>query len=115
MTNPTTYGPFHRLQSTTQTDEVAQQQEASQEMWGRPRQYSSIEQVQAYTGPLPAQSVGVEFTTQTKPDSGTAPGHARWTGPREGVRIEDGFAKIHVHIVKNTQKEPEEEEVLLAA
>ena len=117
------YGPFHRLRSTTQTDDVAQQQEASQELWGRPRQFSDIPQVQAYTGPLSAE--GVEFYTTTAADSGTAPGHARWTGPRPGVRIEDGYAKIKIQVTKNTQRvqqfptetikaEDDDEELLVA-
>ena len=76
---------------------------ASREMWGRPRQYSDIPQVQAYTGTLPDTAVGLEFTTTVPPDAGTAPGHARWTGPRQGVMVQDGYAKIKVDITKNTQ------------
>ena len=92
-----------KLAPATQTDAVAHQQEVSGEMWGRPRQYSDIPQVQAYTGPLPHGAAGVEFTTHVPPDGGTAPGHARWTGPRPGVQVHDGFAKIKVNVVKNTQ------------
>lgn len=103
VTPTTTYGPFHRLQSPTQSDDVAALQVASREMWGRPRQYSDIPQVQAYTGTLPDKALGLEFTTTVPPDVGTAPGHARWTGPRQGVTVQDGFAKIKVDITKNTQ------------
>ena len=116
-----TFGPFHRVHSTTQSDAVAAQQVASREIWGRPRQYSSIPQVQAYTGNLSNQDKGIEFFTTVPPDAGTAPRQARWTGPRHGVRIEQGFAKISVHITKNTQlgaqttTPQEEEEELLAA
>eukprot|EP00977_Amphora_coffeiformis_P013446 scaffold3529_cov271-Amphora_coffeaeformis.AAC.4 len=111
------YGPFHRLRSPTQTDAIAHQQETSRELWGKPRQYSAIPQVQAYTGPLPFLSAntatttvataGLEFVTTTAPDTGTAPGHARWTGPRPGVWIEDGYAKIKIRVTQNTQQQTE--------
>ena len=97
------HGPFHRLRSTTQTDEVAAQQSESLEVWGRPRQYSNIPQVQAYMGPLPATAAGVEFYSLPPPDTGTAPGHVRWTGPRPGVVIQDEFAKIKVQITQQIQ------------
>jgi hypothetical protein len=35
---------------------------------------------------------------QVPPDSGTRPGLAYWSGEREGVRNEDGYAKIRVRI-----------------
>ena len=97
------YGPFHRLQSPTQTNDFAQKQEESGELWGRARRFSNIPQVQAYIGPLPENAIGIEFMTTVKPDEGTV--HARWTGPREGVRVNqnEGFAKIGCTITKNTQ------------
>mmetsp|Transcript_5930 Transcript_5930/g.16106 ORF Transcript_5930/g.16106 Transcript_5930/m.16106 type:complete len:135 (+) Transcript_5930:164-568(+) len=98
------YGPFHRLKSPTQSDEVARQQLESGEMWGRPRQFSEIPQVQAYIGKLEDGREGMEFMTSVAPDKGTAPGHARWTGPRDGVRVEEGFAKIPITIVRNAQQ-----------
>lgn len=95
------YGPFHRLRSPTQSDAVAKQQQESAEVWGRARQNSDIPQVQAYIGPLPNETDGIEFLTAVAPDTGTV--HARWTGPREGVRIMEDFARISVVISKNTQ------------
>ena len=77
------YGPFHRLRSPTQTDEDADLQAATSELWGRPRQFSDIPQVQAWVGPLPEGESGVEFTTDVPPDPFLPPGHARWTGPRD--------------------------------
>ena len=100
--DPFTYGPFHRLESPTQSRQDALQQVASQEIWGRARRQSDIPQVQAYLGPLPAGAKGIEFRTAASPDQGTV--HARWTGPREGVRVEDGFCKIACRITKNTQR-----------
>mmetsp|Transcript_9017 Transcript_9017/g.13175 ORF Transcript_9017/g.13175 Transcript_9017/m.13175 type:complete len:145 (-) Transcript_9017:18-452(-) len=96
----TLYGPFHRLKSPTQTMETAQQQLSSNEIWGKPRRSSDIPQVQCYQGELADDAEGIEFFTPTAPDAGVAPGQARWTGPREGVKVEDDFAKIHVRITK---------------
>ena len=99
------YGPFHRVKSPTQSDDVALLQQTSQEIWGKARRGSDIPQVQTYTGPLPSNENGIEFTTTVKPDDGSPPGQARWTGPRDGVIIDndDEFAKIKVTITKNTQ------------
>ena len=116
--NDEEFGPFHRLRSPTQSDEVAELQVKSQEMWGRPRQGSDIPQVQAYTGPLPPGEKGVEFITTVAPDRNLAPGHARWTGPRQGVTIKDCYCRIKVNITKNTQMasaEANEEEYRVAA
>ena len=97
------FGPYHRLKSPTQTNDVAEMQQLVQEVWGRPRRDSDIPQVQAYEGELPNDAEGIEFVTATEPDSNTPPGHVRWTGPRGGVRVEDGFAKVPVQITFNTQ------------
>lgn len=96
-----TFGPFHRLASPTQDQDTAQLQQESQEIWGRPRKDSDIPQVQAYNGGLPKDTKGIEFMTETAPDRGTI--HPRWTGPRQGVTIENGFAKISCRITRNTQ------------
>lgn len=98
------FGPFHRVRSPTQSDDTAQLQVASQELWGRPRRGSDIPQVQSYVGPLPpSPERGIEFYASVAPDRNVAPGQARWTGPREGVAILDAFARISVVITKNTQ------------
>ena len=110
---PATYGPFHRLRSPTQSDETAQRQVKSQEVWGRPRRGSDIPQVQAYVGPLPTTTTekkGIEFYTNVPPDPHQPPGQARWTGPRPGVIVQEEeengllFARIAVVITKNTQQ-----------
>lgn len=93
------YGPFHRIQTPTQTKEDAARQVESKQVWGRPRQHSEIPQVQAYEGPLPSKCDGIQFTTLVSPDRGTPPGQERWTGPRPGVVVADGFAKIQCHTI----------------
>jgi len=92
------FGPFHRLKSPTQDVEAMRKQLSSHQIWGRPRRDSDIPQVQAYTGPLIGD--GIEFYTVVPPDTSLPPGHARWTGPREGVVVEEGFAKIECQITR---------------
>ncbi|WP_156815631.1 hypothetical protein [Pseudanabaena sp. PCC 6802] len=98
---------YHRKESESQTADDAAKQIASQEMWGGPcRNYlsSDIPKVKAYTDELPltknreGKERGIEFTTAVKPDRGTRPGLAYWSGDREGVRNEGGYAKIKVRI-----------------
>jgi hypothetical protein len=97
------YGPFNRQESPTQTVDVAAKQVASQEIWGKPRQNSDIPQVQAYPGALPPNTRGVEFGTEIEPTPNSAPSEVRWMEGTPGVRVEDGYAKISVRIVANTQ------------
>ena len=95
---------YHRLQSTTQTAEHAALQEQSGELWSRTNRGGHGPSVDAYLGPLPPGARGVEFTTDTPPDTGTPPGYARWTGPRSGVIVEGDFAKIRIEVTSNIQR-----------
>jgi hypothetical protein len=98
---------YHRKQSRQAEDvETARKQIASQELWGGPpRNYmgSDIPKVKAYWNRLPllsdrqTQESGIEFTTLVAVDS-YHPKFAYWSGDREGVRNEDGYAKIKVTI-----------------
>ncbi len=100
------YGPFHRCESPTQTPEIAQLQQQTGEIWGKPAHNShssDFPKVKAYVGQLPQGKRGIEFMAKFQPDSGTPPSRADWSGPREGVRLEDGFAKIQVILTRNTQ------------
>lgn len=94
---------YHRRESSTQTEEAARKQEQTGEVWGRARRGGNEPSVKAYRGPLPDGSRGVEFVTSVPPDIGCPPGRVDWTGPREGVTVEDEFAKIKVRVTKNTQ------------
>jgi hypothetical protein len=94
---------YYRLESPTQTPDIARQQKQSGEIWGRSPQQSTIAAVQAYIGPLPAGARGIEFYTDTPRDPMCPPRVAYWRGPRKGVRVEDGFAKIAVVVTKNSQ------------
>ncbi|PSB50859.1 hypothetical protein [Chamaesiphon polymorphus] len=98
---------YHRKQSRQPEDvETARKQIASQELWGGPpKNYlgSDIPKVKAYMHKLPlsndrqTQERGIEFTTPIEVDS-YHPHFAYWSGDREGVRNEDGYAKIKVTI-----------------
>lgn len=92
--SPGRYGPFHRLESTSQTVATGQKQAETGELWGLPARGSDRPTVKAYRGPLPAGLAGIEFYTNVSPDDGTPPFRASWSGPRDGVRVEDGYAKI---------------------
>jgi hypothetical protein len=94
---------YHRVEAPKQTASDARKQQDSAELWGYPPQGSEIPTVQAYDGRLPASIRGIEFTTIVLPDARSAPGQPRWSGPRPGVRVENGVAKISVTITKNTQ------------
>jgi hypothetical protein len=105
---------YHREKSSSQTADVAKQQIASQEMWGGPpRNYvgSDIPKVKAYWNHLPllndrqTKQSGIEFTTLVEVDS-YHPKFALWSGDREGVRNEDGYAKIDVRITYCNQVNP---------
>jgi hypothetical protein len=101
---------YHRRETSTQTPEVARQQEASGEIWGSCNRdqmggRSSVPSVDAYVGPLIGPQRGVEFETDVPPDRETPPWLARWTGPRPGVRIEGEYAKIRAVVTRNTQRD----------
>jgi hypothetical protein len=98
---------YHRRESPTQTPEVARLQEESLEIWGTPPKninQSDIPKVQAYEGPLPADARGIEFTTDIGPDPCTPPKLAFWSGPRPGVKVEGGYAKLKVLTIINRQQ-----------
>lgn len=94
---------YHRLESSTQTPADARAQEESGELWGGPPWNSDIPAVRAYTGPLPRGSRGIEFVCFVPPDRQTSPQLARWTGPRDGVIVENGYARVPIRVVRNTQ------------
>lgn len=96
------HGPFHRVYSDTQTDLDALRQQRSREIWGRTPYASTWPQVEAYLGPLPDGSAGIEFFTKVAPNSGGRPRHLRWSWSpgRLGVRIDGEFAKIDCEVVR---------------
>jgi len=98
------YGPFHRLIDSP--DEVRMILE-SKEIWGMaPRNLfqSDIPKVKAYDGKLPAEARGIEFETEVQPDSGHVPGKPTWSAKpkRAGIRCDGDYAKIKVHVLRQT-------------
>ena len=62
------HGPFHRLRNaTTQSDDVADSQQRSQEIWGLAARWSNLRAVKAYCGLLPDGAEGIEFMTAVPP------------------------------------------------
>jgi hypothetical protein len=95
---------YCRRETSSQTIEDAKKQIASQEIWGGPCRglfASDIPKVKAYIEKSSLAVLGwrgIEFKTEVQRDPGTRPGLAYWSGDREGVRNEDGYAKINVEI-----------------
>jgi len=92
------YGPYYRFKSPTQTEEDTIKQLESKELWGKPvRGNGIIPKVKAYTSAYPGvaeERQGIKFTTVVPPDRNLSPGQVFWSNGREGVQIEDGYAKI---------------------
>jgi hypothetical protein len=98
------FGPFHRL--TNSADEVRKVL-VSDELWGKsPGNFfqSDIPKVKAYDGKLPDGAKGFEFETPAKPDHGHVPGKPTWAAKpkRSGVESDSAFAKIKVHVLRQT-------------
>jgi hypothetical protein len=94
---------YYRVASPTQTPEDARLQRESAQIWGKPARGSQIPKVKAYVGRLPEGTAGVEFQTVVLPDAHCPPAQAYWSGPRDGVEVHDGCARIRVTITKVTQ------------
>lgn len=77
------HGPYHRLESPTQTSADALQQVKSGEIWGRAhKQNGAFPCVKAYPNQLPAAERGIEFTTPIPHDPNfSAPHEKRWYYP----------------------------------
>ena len=92
--------PYYRVKSPSQTDEDIEKQIKTKEIWGaKSRNFnrSHIPKVKAYTEwRWGKDTIGIVFWTDVAPDVGCIPGKPTWSGPREGVKVEDGYAKIKV-------------------
>jgi hypothetical protein len=101
-------GPFHRLESNTQTIGDALLQVSSGEIWGAAARGSNIPSVKAYRNQLPAGQRGIQFTTALLPQQGSGtPYEARWYHPdtpgvQRQTRNEKDYAVIPA-IVTNHQ------------
>ncbi len=93
------YRTYYRVQTPTQTEQDIEMQINSLEIWGKPAQnvfQSDIPKVKAYVGRIPRGKAGIEFTTDVPPDPNTPPHLAYWSGNREGLTTEEGYAKLKV-------------------
>lgn len=97
-------GPYHRLESPTQTSAVAIEQTESGEIWGRTPRGGIVPTVQAYPLSLPAARRGVEFTTPIDPYPNGSPLEVRWylgrtPGVEERTRNNEVFASIAAAVI----------------
>ncbi len=105
---PVIYGPFHRVESPTQTPEVARLIIESGRLFGQGQRQvgggRGIPVVQAYNGPLPAGVRGIEFMTPIRPAAGSRPGAVNWYRNNEGVDdVDIDWVSIPVNVTKTTQ------------
>jgi hypothetical protein len=97
---------YHRKQSKQPEDvETARKQIAHQEIWGGPcrnNMAGDTPKVKAWRKELDwLNAFGIEFRTMVTPDPNGHPVLVYWSRyceDREGVREEDGYAKIDVKI-----------------
>jgi len=99
---------YHRLETPTQTPADAERQERTGLVGGYPARGSSIPTVKAYSGPLPAERRGIEFSTTVRPAPGSVPGQPKWYPGQPGVGVIPGehgpMAVIPAVILRNTQR-----------
>lgn len=104
---------YNRLESPTQSIQIAKLQETSLEVWGREPRGSDLRQVQAYKRSLPRGSRGIEFDTYVIPDPTGHPHIASWSGERPGVfprkNEQYDYVAISVFNFKNLQPAIEKE------
>jgi len=98
------FGPFHRLESPTQTASDAAGQQNSRMVMGKAASHRGIPSVKAYRGRLPDNARGVEFWTNVAPTTGSgSPLEARWYVGTDGVSTVGEFASIPATTVRNYQ------------
>lgn len=102
---------YFRVHSRTQTDDNARRIAETGRLRGRTPRFGAFPKVQAYRGPLPADTAGSEFTTETPPDPQSPPGQASWSRPRPGAQtFTDAqhvvWAQIEVTVTDVRWKEP---------
>jgi hypothetical protein len=107
FTQRAVFGPFHRLFSDTQTDETLLKQVRSGELWGFPRQHSTLMSARAYTGFLPNDARGVEFWS-FQPPTRTGAGKAFWDEVGPYVEQDDSADKTTVRVAVTRAREHDE-------
>ncbi|MGW7531333.1 WXG100-like domain-containing protein [Amycolatopsis sp. NPDC054798] len=114
---PARYGPYHRLESRTQSAETAKLIEESSQVWGKTPRHGANPAVQAWNGPLPPGKRGVEFYTDVKPHFYRSKQGLREWRAEQGIPTDGEFAKLDVVVTGNTQVEapPEPAENVILA
>jgi hypothetical protein len=98
---------YHRLESSSQTPEIAKLQENSLEIWGGSSYVSGIPSIRAFRGSLPEGKKGIEFKTDTPPDDSSFPemNLVYWSVGRSDVSLSpDGkMAILKILTIENRQ------------
>jgi hypothetical protein len=89
---------YHRLESPTQTLNIALKQQMTGEIWGGVGRYSYFPTVRAYMGSLPPGARGIQFTCNLPPDP--HPVYAYWRGNSPGLSIRGEYAVLPVSDVQ---------------
>ena len=97
-------GPYHRVETPTQTSAVAVEQASTGEIWGRTPRGGMVPTVQAYPLALPVARRGIEFTTLVDPYPNGCPIEIRWylghtSGVQERIRKGEVFAAISANVI----------------
>jgi hypothetical protein len=105
---PGRFGPFHRRSESKphENDLIC----SSGQLWGRARRnfYAGlIPAVKAWSGPLPANAVGIEFYCNVEPDRGSVPGEPEWTGPRPGVIVIEVDEVVAIEVTVTQRRDAE--------
>jgi hypothetical protein len=104
------FGPYHRLRSPTQDEEVAKRQVSEGRLLGRAAVWSNLLSVKAYHGRLPRDEEGIEFTTFVVPSRANHPSMVFWDAGSDGVPVitENGvdFAMIRVRVTRFVYVKP---------
>uniref|UniRef100_UPI00146FB8C2 RHS repeat-associated core domain-containing protein n=1 Tax=Comamonas composti TaxID=408558 RepID=UPI00146FB8C2 len=102
------HGPFHRVESPTQSRERAAEQEALGIHSGTASHKGmGVVRINAYDGPLPEGQRGLEFYTPAKPTSVVPGGLVTWHpghDPHCTLSEDREVAQIPIKVTKNTQK-----------
>ncbi len=97
-------GPYHRLESPTQTPGDAAMQVRTQRVCGRTARGGFVASVKAYVGSLPASARGIEFGTEVAPMAGTVPYLAIWREGMPGVDVSGiDLVCIPVTLIRNAK------------
>jgi hypothetical protein len=95
------YGPFFRRFSETQSPATTVKQLLTGEIWGKTPRWGRSPAVQAFAGPLPSGTTGIEFWAFQSPDNVFGPiNHWSSEGPYVTIDTAAEVAKLSAAFVR---------------